>query len=242
MREDTVREHVREVYGQPAVVASPHLGCGNPVALASLRAGEVVLDLGSGAGLDALNAAPTLGPDGRFIGVDMTPAMLERARTNAVEAGVARTVEFREGVIEELPVAAGTVDVVISNCVVNLSPDKPAVFGEMLRVLKPGGRVAISDIVLGAPWPEDLSQHAAHLDAGYRACVTGALTVDDYVTALEAAGFVEVSVQREPLGCMLQMALEDPMIRALAEEIGSARLAELSSQVFSGSIEAKKPG
>ncbi len=122
-----------------AAEANLGLGCGNPTALASLKAGEVVVDLGSGAGFDALLSAEKLGPEGRFIGVDMTPEMLERARTNAVNAGYARTVEFREGLIENLPVASDTVDVVMSNCVVNLSPDKPQVFREAYRVLKPGG-------------------------------------------------------------------------------------------------------
>jgi DNA-binding MarR family transcriptional regulator/SAM-dependent methyltransferase len=162
-----------------AADANLGLGCGNPTALASLKPGETVVDLGSGAGFDALLSAERLGPEGRFIGVDMTPEMLERARTNAVSAGHARTVEFREGLIENLPVASDSVDVVISNCVINLSPDKAQVFREAHRVLKPGGRLAVSDIVLSEPLPEEVVRMAA----SWIACVGGASTEEEYLSA-----------------------------------------------------------
>ena len=161
----------RDITGD-AAEANLGLGCGNPTALASLKAGETVIDLGSGAGFDALLAAEKLGPEGRFIGVDMTPEMLERARTNAVNAGHARTVEFREGLIENLPVASESADAVISNCVINLSPDKAQVFREAYRVLKPGGRIAVSDILLSEPLPSAV----AKLAATWIACVGGAST------------------------------------------------------------------
>ncbi|MEM6930952.1 MAG: arsenite methyltransferase, partial [Myxococcota bacterium] len=173
----------------PAKAGNLGLGCGNPTALAALREGEVVVDLGSGAGFDALVAAPKLGAEGRFIGVDMTPGMLGQARRNAVEAGFARTVEFREGVIEDLPVPSSSADVVISNCVINLSPDKPQVFREAFRVLKPGGRLAVTDIVLTEPMPEPLKGSAA----GWIACVGGAIREAEYVGAMAAAGFVEIA-------------------------------------------------
>ena len=233
---ESVHHLVLEAYGEEAVVASPTLGCGNPTVLAALRPGEVVLDLGSGAGLDAMNAAPVLGDAGRFIGVDMTPAMLERARRNAVEAGHARTVEFREGLIEALPVASATVDVVISNCVVNLSPDKEAVFREMHRVLKPGGRVAISDLVLTAPLPGDVRA----LAAGRAACITGALTPDAYRQGLAAAGFTDVRVTVAPAACMLETVKDDPVMRGLIDAIGMPRAAALAAGVGTANVEARK--
>lgn len=231
-----VHDLVRLAYGEDAVVASPTLGCGNPTALAALRPGEVVVDLGSGAGLDALHAAPVLGDAGRFIGVDMTPAMLERARRNAVEAGVARTVEFREGLIEALPVASSSVDVILSNCVVNLSPDKAAVFQEMHRVLKPGGRVAISDLVLTAPLPDDVKA----LAAGRAACITGALTEEAYRAGLAAAGFEHVRITVAPAACMLATVQDDPVMKALLDVIGMPRAVALAAGIGSASVEARK--
>jgi SAM-dependent methyltransferase len=168
------------------------LGCGNPVALASLQPGETVLDLGSGAGFDAFLAARRVGPAGRVIGVDMTPEMLQRAATLAATHGYAN-VEFRLGDIEALPVADASVDAIISNCVVNLATDKAKVFREAHRVLKPGGRLMVSDLVLERPLPAALSQD---LDA-YGACIAGALLRADYLAAIEAAGFKGVSVVGE---------------------------------------------
>jgi len=166
------------------------LGCGNPTGIASLRAGETVLDLGSGAGFDAFLAARAVGPTGRVIGVDMTPEMLQAARENLRRSGHGN-VEFRLGEIENLPLADDTVDVVLSNCVINLSPEKPRVFTEAFRVLKPGGRLAISDIVALQPLPADMKQD---LDL-YAGCVAGAALVDDLRQMLTAAGFVDVQIE-----------------------------------------------
>ena len=219
-----------------AAEANLGLGCGNPTALAGLKPGETVVDLGSGAGFDALLSAEKLGPEGRFIGVDMTPEMLERARTNAVKAGFARTVEFREGLVENLPVASESVDVVISNCVINLSPDKARVFREAYRVLKPGGRLAVSDIVLTEPLPTDIAQFAA----SWVACVGGALTEAEYFGHMRAAGFEDIEHTRKPAGPMLTSNLQDPMWKAAAELVGEERILELSNTVFSYSITAVK--
>ncbi|MDD5264984.1 MAG: arsenite methyltransferase [Candidatus Bipolaricaulis sp.] len=168
------------------------LGCGNPTALASLRSGEVVLDLGSGAGIDCFLAAEKVGPSGRAIGVDMTPEMVDRARETARQESAAN-VEFRLGEIEHLPVADASVDVVISNCVVNLSPDKPQVFREAYRVLKPGGRMFLSDIVLMKELPRAVRESIE----AYVGCVAGASLKADYLAAIYAAGFRDVEVVKE---------------------------------------------
>jgi arsenite methyltransferase len=169
--------------------ANMGLGCGNPQAIAALRLGETVLDLGSGGGFDCFLAACQVGPEGRVIGVDMTAEMIAKARANASKLD-ATTVEFRLGEIEHLPVADGTVDAIISNCVINLSPDKPAVFREALRVLKPGGRLAISDVVTIAELPPGLRQSAEALSG----CIAGARSAAEVDAMLVAAGFVDVRV------------------------------------------------
>ena len=166
------------------------LGCGNPIALASLRPGETVLDLGSGAGFDCFLAARAVGEAGRVIGVDMTHEMLRKARVNAAQGGYAQ-VEFRLGEIEHLPVADASMDVIISNCVINLSPAKAQVFREAFRVLKPGGRLAVSDVVATAPFPAEV-QHDLALRAG---CVAGASLLDDLEGMLHDAGFVDIRIQ-----------------------------------------------
>jgi len=168
------------------------LGCGNPLAHAALQPGETVVDLGSGAGIDCFLAAREVGPGGRVIGVDMTPAMLERARANLAKTG-ATNVEFRLGEIEHLPVADASVDVIISNCVVNLSPEKPQVFREALRVLRPGGRLVVSDLVLTRRLDEKL-QHDVGLYVG---CVAGASLREDYLQLMRDAGFRDVTVVQE---------------------------------------------
>jgi SAM-dependent methyltransferase len=168
------------------------LGCGNPLQHAAVQPGETVLDLGSGAGVDAFLAAREVGPTGRVIGVDMTPAMLDRARANARKIE-AHNVEFRLGEIEQLPVADNSVDVIISNCVINLSPDKPAVFAEALRVLRPGGRVVVSDLVLLENLPKDIESSVT----AYVGCVAGASHRDAYLRLLRDAKFENVEVVEE---------------------------------------------
>jgi len=175
----------------PPDVETVAFGCGNPVALANLRPGETVLDIGSGGGIDVLLAAQQVGPQGRVIGVDMTPAMIERATRAAVRAGV-DNVEFRYGQAEALPVADASVDVVLSNCVINLCEDKGAVFGEAFRVLKPGGRLEISDMVTASPLPLALRCNGA----GWSSCISGALPEQEYLDLIAEAGFEKITSQR----------------------------------------------
>ena len=169
--------------------ANMGLSCGNPTATANLRPGEVVIDLGSGGGLDVFLAARKVGPTGKAIGIDMTPEMIALARKNAQSSGVANA-EFHLGTIDEIPLPDASADVVISNCVINLAPDKRAVFREIARVLKPGGRLAVSDIALKRPLPEAIAKDVT----AYVGCIAGALPVDDYRRQLSEAGFAEVVV------------------------------------------------
>jgi arsenite methyltransferase len=178
-----------ETDGLPEQAVQASLGCGNPLAVAELREGERVLDLGSGGGIDVLLSARRVGPSGFAYGVDMTDEMLELARANAAKAGAAN-VEFREGEIEALPLPDAAVDVVISNCVINLSTDKPAVLAEMFRVLVPGGRIGISDVVAA----DRLSSADRAAAGSYVGCIAGALTRAEYLNGLAAAGFTDASV------------------------------------------------
>jgi arsenite methyltransferase len=178
----------RDALPEAAVLAS--LGCGNPTAVAELREGETVLDLGSGGGIDVLLSAKRVGPTGRAIGLDMTDEMLALARANAAEAG-ATNVEFLKGTIEEMPLAADSVDVVISNCVINLAADKGAVFAEIARVLRPGGRVGVSDVVA-----DDALTVAQRAERGsYVGCIAGALSFAEYRAGLEAAGLRDIAIE-----------------------------------------------
>jgi SAM-dependent methyltransferase len=199
------------------------LGCGNPVALASLQTGQTVLDLGSGAGFDAFLAARAVGPTGRVIGVDMTPAMVTKAKANATKGGYAH-VEFRFGEIEALPVADATVDVVISNCVINLCPDKRPVYREAFRALRPGGRLAVSDVVAREELSDEVKQDLK-LHSG---CLAGATPQDELVRILEEAGFQDISIK--PKGN------SDQVISSWDSKHG------LESKVFAAEVTAKKPG
>lgn len=165
-------------------------GCGDPITLAALQPGQTVLDLGSGAGLDCFFAAQKVGPSGRVIGVDMTSEMLERARSSAARLNLTN-VDFRQGLIEDLPVDSSTVDVIISNCVINLSPDKSKVFAEAFRVLKPGGKLAVSDIVTDGPLPEAVKSSLS----AWAGCVAGAVGVKEYIGMMEAVGFTDISIK-----------------------------------------------
>lgn len=188
------------------------LGCGNPVAIASLKEGDTVLDLGSGAGFDAFLAAKRIGKTGRVIGVDMTPEMLEKARANAKKGGF-DNVEFRLGEIEKLPVEDGIVDVIISNCVINLSPDKETVFKEAFRVLKSGGRLMVSDLVLAKDLPKEIKESVE----AYVGCLAGVIKKDDYLRFIEEAGFQDIRVISEasyPVDAMFKNleAAEDAIV------------------------------
>jgi SAM-dependent methyltransferase len=212
-------------YGEDELGAVPEganlgLGCGNPTAIASLKPGQTVLDLGAGGGFDCFIAAHRVGPTGNVIGVDMTPDMVSLARANAKKVN-AKNVDFRLGEIEHLPVADASIDVILSNCVINLSPEKRAVFTEAFRVLKPDGRLAISDVVATGPIPVELQNQAAAL-AG---CVSGAAPIDDVLAMLADAGFTDIEVKIAPRS---------------AEIVGSW-LPGIEKFVASATIEARKP-
>ena len=212
------------------------LGCGNPLALASLREGETVLDLGSGAGFDCFLAARQVGKSGKVVGVDMTPEMVDKARGNA-KKGDFTNVEFRLGEIENLPMADNQADIVISNCVINLSPAKEEVFREAFRVLKPGGRLMVSDIVLKKDIPEEIKNSVA----AYTACVAGAVRKEKYLASIRNAGFQEVDVLEEA-NFPIDIAMSDPNVKDIVETLGSVEKArDLASSIASIKVYAKKP-
>ncbi|KPK99780.1 MAG: arsenite S-adenosylmethyltransferase [candidate division Zixibacteria bacterium SM23_73_3] len=188
------------------------LGCGNPTALAGLKEGEIVLDLGSGAGFDCFLAASRVGSKGKVIGVDMTPEMIEKATDNAKKNGI-ENVEFRLGEIENLPMEDNSADVVISNCVINLSADKPRVFKEINRVLKPGGRVAISDIALLKELPEKVRENVE----AYVSCLAGALLVDEYKRLVESSGLKDVKITEKNVSPCIETDTQDPLGQAIFE-------------------------
>jgi SAM-dependent methyltransferase len=224
----------------PSDALTASLGCGNPTMLADLQPGDVVLDLGSGGGIDVLLSARRVGPTGMAYGLDMTSEMLELARKNQVEAGLTN-VEFLRGTIEDIPMPDETIDVVISNCVVNLSPDKDAVVHEAFRVLKPGGRLAISDIVLRRP----LSEPTRQLIGLWTGRIAGALVDDDYQARLESAGFEEVSIEPTRVygdDDIVALAAELAVDADLPDRIDRNEvLAELGGSVMSAFVRGRKP-
>lgn len=226
----------RDLAGLPEDAVANAFGCGNPVAFSQVREGDVVLDLGAGAGLDLLLAARKVGPSGRVIGVDMTPEMLERARRNVADHA---NIEVRQGFIEELPVEDSSVDWVISNCVINLSPDKPRVFREIARVLKPGGRMRVSDIVV-----QDLPEEVRRDPALYCSCISGAVSLEEYLQGLRDAGLQEVEVLEQVVysGTLLQDFVQSELPAnqrsCCGSEIGTS--GSLEGRVWSVRFAARK--
>ena len=213
------------------------LGCGNPTALASLKEGEAVLDLGSGAGIDCFLAGRAVGESGKVIGVDMTAEMIERARENARKVD-SQNVEFRLGEIENLPVADNSVDVVISNCVINLSPDKARVFKEALRALKPGGRMMISDIVLLKELPDVIKSSVE----AYIGCLSGAMLKGDYLNLMGAAGFGDIEIIEEST-FPVDFMTNDPTSKAVIDKLGTTvnEVNDMAASVMSIKVRAIKP-
>ena len=213
------------------------LGCGNPIALASLKKGEAVLDLGSGAGFDCFLAAEKVGTEGKVIGVDMTPEMIEKARENAAK-GNYKNVEFRLGEIENLPVADGAIDIIISNCVINLSPEKSRVFTEAFRVLKPGGRIMVSDIVLTKELPDFIKNN----NSAYVSCISGAINKDDYLDAIRKAGFTSVKITDE-ISFSLQYIVSDSTAAIFSNDLNLSKnqVKGLEDSILSVKVYAVKP-
>lgn len=220
-----------QVQGLPGDAVTASFGCGNPTALAELSQGEVVLDLGSGAGLDVLLSARRVAPSGKAYGLDMTDEMLAEARLNQVRSGLTN-VEFLKGHIEEIPLPDNTVDVVISNCVINLSTDKDRVLRETYRVMRPGGRFAVSDIVLTRPLPLEVQQNLM----AWAGCVAGALLEGEYREKLAAAGYTDIEVE-----ITRQYDLTDPMACEIIPGLSQSDRNELNGSVVSAFIRARKP-
>jgi len=231
-----------ELRSIPQDAAANSFGCGNPLAFAGVLPGQVVVDIGSGAGIDCFLAAQKVGPNGRVIGIDMTPAMLEKARDNARKAGITN-VEFRQGEAEKMPLENGEADWIISNCVINLSPDKPAVFREAFRALKPGGRVSVSDIMV-----EELPEFLRKSTALYTSCVAGAIPEAEYLQGLRDAGFVDVAVTERIVydrDQIVHMVSENLIPKELAPTLEPvfAELVEkhVAGKVWSAKVTARKP-
>jgi len=218
----------------PEDIANFSLGCGDPITLAALQPGQTVLDLGSGGGLDCFLAAKKVGNSGHVIGVDMTPEMLEKARASAKRMGVTN-VDFRQGFLEDLPVDDKSIDVTISNCVINLSPDKAKVFSEVFRVLKPGGKLAVSDIVTDGPLPDAIKQSLSM----WAGCVAGAVDAKDYIAMMESAGFTDISITPT----FFDKETVDEAVKEVGTQIDLTNVSqdELYKTVYSARIAARKP-
>lgn len=218
----------------PQDIANFSLGCGDPISLAELLPGQTVLDLGSGGGLDCILAAQKVGETGHVIGVDMTPEMLEKARANLTRLGL-KNVEFRQGFLEALPVEDNSIDVIISNCVINLSPDKSKTFQEIFRVLRSGGKVAVSDIVTNGPLPEMVTNSLS----GWVSCISGAIDVNEYTSAMQAAGLVDVHTTPT----FIDKEMVDEVVNDLKGKIDLTMFpAEKIQQiVFNARVTARKP-
>lgn len=215
--------------------SSVSYGCGDPITLASLQPGQTVLDLGSGAGLDCFFAAKKVGETGQVIGVDMTPEMIERARSSAKRLNL-QNVEFRQGYLEDLPVDSDTVDVIVSNCVINLSPDKSKVFAEAFRVLKPGGKLAVSDIVTDGPLPDVVKKSLS----AWAGCVAGAVEAEEYIAMMEAVGFTNISItpvyfNKETIESAINEMKDVVELQSIPRD-------EVYKAVYSAKITAYKPG
>jgi SAM-dependent methyltransferase len=221
--------------GLPDTVVEAGAGCGNPTAIARLKQGEVVVDLGSGGGIDCCLASQKVGSEGRVIGVDMTPEMIRLARANAKKVG-ASNVEFRLGELEHLPVQDGTADVIISNCVINLSPDKPQVWREIARVLKPGGRVAVSDLALLQPLPDSVRQMGEALIG----CVAGALLIEESERLLREVGLVDLVLEPRPDYVRAMTEFNDPLYVMVAQKLPAGQTP--AHYITSLSITARKNG
>jgi len=220
----------------PDAATAASLGCGNPTAIAGLKPGETVLDLGSGGGIDCFLAAKAVGPTGHVIGVDMTDEMLKLANQNKAKLD-ATNVEFRKGEIENMPVEDNTADIIISNCVINLSPDKDAVFREAFRVLKPGGRFAVSDIVTEGAMPEALRKNMS----AWAGCISGALDQEDYLEKMRQAGFTDVAIESQAAyGVEALDALDEEAREQLFNEVDVTAIPG-DARVFSANIVAYKP-
>lgn len=231
-----------EIEALPPEAAASSFGCGNPVAHCEMLPGQVVLDLGSGAGIDLILAAREVGPEGRVIGVDMTDSMIERARANVAAAGL-RNVDVRKGLIEALPLDSGSVDWVISNCVLNLSPEKDRVFREIARVLKPGGRMVVSDIMA-----DSLPDWVLADDALYASCIGGAIPEEEYVSGLRAAGMVDVQIRErlvydaDQLAALAGFDADTPGCCAGpgGARLGAAAVDDLAGKIWSARVEARR--
>lgn len=218
----------------PQGETSVSYGCGDPITLASLQPGQTVLDLGSGAGLDCFFAAKKVGETGRVIGVDMTPEMIERATSSAKRLNI-QNVEFRQGYLEDLPVESNTVDVIISNCVINLSPDKSRVFSEAFRVLKPGGRLAVSDIVTDGPLPDAIKKSLS----AWAGCVAGAVEAQEYIAMMKSVGFTDISI----VPVYFDKETVDSAINDMKDtiELKTVQPDDVYKAVYSAKIAAYKP-